>query len=67
MFPFIALTYIHRWQGKKPHVFNLNLHLKLKKCHITVSAQQISGLAAGARLIENKWRISGQEKVLTAA
>jgi hypothetical protein len=39
MFPFIALTYIHRWQGKKPHVFNLYLHLKLKKCHITVSAQ----------------------------
>jgi hypothetical protein len=54
MFPFIALTYIHRWEGKKPHVFNLSLHLKLKKCHIPGSAQQILGVAASARLVENK-------------
>jgi hypothetical protein len=52
MFPFIALTYIHRWQGKKPHVFNLYLHLKLKKCHIPGSAQTDTGAGGWCRLVE---------------
>jgi hypothetical protein len=59
MFPFSALTYIHRWQSKKPHVFNLNLHLSLKKCHMAGKA---------GRLVEdNQVKDVWQGKTLTAA